>query len=64
MADSPNDISQCHGPVAGDGCGGNYPNKTSAGLCEKCTSIEGAGTKEEEARIEVSADYYLPLITH
>ncbi|KAJ7633202.1 hypothetical protein FB45DRAFT_1058160 [Roridomyces roridus] len=37
------DTTLCKGSNLGDGCNGEFPNKTTPGLCQKCALLEKAG---------------------
>ncbi|KAJ6572928.1 hypothetical protein B0H10DRAFT_1964296 [Mycena sp. CBHHK59/15] len=43
---------KCSGPNAGDGCNGEFPNKTTPGLCNLCQSLEDAQNDEARQKIE------------
>ncbi|KAJ7481997.1 hypothetical protein FB451DRAFT_1237762 [Mycena latifolia] len=48
-----NDPTQCRGSKAGDGCNGEFLNKTNPGLCLKCQSlVDAAADEQEQTRIE------------
>ncbi|KAJ7754764.1 hypothetical protein B0H16DRAFT_1541586, partial [Mycena metata] len=44
-----NPFSLCQGSSAGDGCGGDFSNKTKPGLCDKCGALETANETEAKA---------------
>ncbi|KAJ7100834.1 hypothetical protein B0H15DRAFT_995494 [Mycena belliarum] len=50
--------AQCRGTVPGDGCNGEYLNKTNTGLCQKCHALDQASTEEEQSRIEAIPQCY------
>ncbi|KAJ7912786.1 hypothetical protein B0H13DRAFT_1874497 [Mycena leptocephala] len=48
MADS----NLCRNDRPGDGCNGDFPNKTTPGLCPKCQALDTAATQDHKDKIQ------------
>jgi hypothetical protein len=54
-------VTECRGAHVADGCGGEFPMKTAAGLCGRCHLLDESETPDENKRKEMEV-CKLPVI--